>query len=728
MSRKRWLVGIIAVILLTTVAVVFDIPVLRQVLGFLYLTLLPGILILLSLRARKLALTEAFVLSVGISIAFIMFFGFLINHLLFSLGYTTPLSAKSLIFSFSPILILLAFIGYKRNKEAPPLSMSDFSLNTKEKLFLLLPSVFPFLSIFGMYFMNATSNNLILLVLLFLLPIYVVYVSFSHRQVPDKAYPLMIFMLSISLVLLFALRSNHIMGADIHDEYYYFRLTLNDFHWRIRGATLLSACLSVTLLPTVYQSLLNIDGEFLFKLLYSLLFSTSPLIIYVVAKKYIGNFYAFLASMLFMSQTVFLHTGMNARTSLAILFFGLALLVLFHNEIGALNKRIFFIVFLISTLVSHYSTTYLFFFILLGSWLVMEALTLMASPRQKPERIPRGLTSGLSALSPPIQHSPSFGRNISGTVVALFFAAIFLWYSQITEVAFAQGINYVVAMFRNLQHFFILEARQPAEELLSPRVAPTIPARIQYLLTWAIFAFIAIGVSTMIVRYKEAILPDSRRPGLDFLKARFGAEYYIVVVACIMVLLYYIVLPTKGAPLYSQTRSYLQMLVFLSPFFVIGGITIARYLRLPAYMVILLILMPYFMCTSGTMYQMFGIDKEVILNSEGRPYEQYFIHDQESYAARWLGNHTDKPSLKVYADFVTGASLVSQAEIPTRPWGVFLRSLEPNKPVEGDSYIFLGYWAFTTAENPRLSIYKNMLAGQNKLYANGGSEVYKSFP
>ena len=158
-------------------------------------------------------------------------------------------------------------------------------------------------------------------------------------------------------------------------EYYFFRTTLSNLHWSVFEHSILDACLAISLLPTIYQSILNMHSEFLFEIIYPLIYSVSPLIIYVISKKYVEEGYAFLASCFFMFQVNFLWTGPNARTNTGILFFALAMLVLFSDKIDPLKKRILFIVFMASCMVSHYATTYIFFFILLGAFVGMEILS-----------------------------------------------------------------------------------------------------------------------------------------------------------------------------------------------------------------------------------------------------------------------------------------------------------------------------------------------------------------
>ena len=350
-----WFGPVAAVVAVTNISVLLDIPVLRQVSGFVFLTFVPGFLLLSIHKLNRLGLTERLVLSVGLSVAFTMVFGWAFNGSSLAIGYTTPLSTTPLLISFSTAAIVMAAIAYVRNRG---ITFFNFipRLTEREKLFLIIPSVFPLLSIFGMRTMELTGNNLFLILLLFLIPAYIAFISFFHRQVSERVYPITILLISISLLLMFALRSSHILGSDSHDLYYLFQTALREGHWRIVGYGTLDACLSASILPTIYQSFLNINPEYLFKLITPIIFSVSPLVIYITARKYIGSLYALLGSFLFMAQVNFLWTTGANTTNIAILFFALVVMVMFHQDIGELNKRILFIIFAVSAIVSYYST------------------------------------------------------------------------------------------------------------------------------------------------------------------------------------------------------------------------------------------------------------------------------------------------------------------------------------------------------------------------------------
>src|SRR4030042_118475 len=69
-----------------------DIPILRQIIGFVFLTFVPGILILRILKIHNVGIIESLVYSVGLSLAFIMFSGALLNFALSLMGISNPIS------------------------------------------------------------------------------------------------------------------------------------------------------------------------------------------------------------------------------------------------------------------------------------------------------------------------------------------------------------------------------------------------------------------------------------------------------------------------------------------------------------------------------------------------------------------------------------------------------------------------------------------------------------
>jgi uncharacterized membrane protein len=217
---------------------------------------------------------------------------------------------------------------------------------------------------------------------------------------------------------------------------------------------------------------------------------------------------------------------------------------------------------------------------------------------------------------------------------------------------------------------------------------------------------------------------------------------------------------------YSMDRTYSTVLTILSIFFVIGGINLT--LRLKkftksligiivqkrrnvtkekndifihkssqsskisngkncseslTYIVILLILIPYYLCVSGVMYNMFGVPRDITLNSEGELYDMLYVSDTESYSARWLGIYSEGQQ-KIYVDGYNVMDLIrSQGGII--PFDRYNRDLLSDK-IEG--LIYLDNYNVVKAllhNGYNMSEYSNIFIEKNKIYDNGESEIWK---
>ena len=750
LGHKELFFIILSVLLIADIAIILNIPFLRQIFGFLFLTIVPGLLILQILNLNKLGFLEKFILVWGLSISFLMFFGLVLNNVSLAIGYLTPLSINSLLISFNIATFILAFIGYKMNKDMT-FSLPNLNLSTSEKAFFIVPVLFPALTIFGTYIMNTTANNSTLIFLTFLIPVYVAFMCFFDHKIPDRIYPFTIFMISLSILLMLSLTSFHLIGRDIHQEFHLFRGTWDNMHWEILSFNNpLDACLSISLLPTIYQAFLNVNPEYLFKVLYPLIYSVTPLIVYIISKKYVKDSYAFLAAIFFMFQHIFMDTTMKSRTSVAVLFFALAMFVLFKDEIDPVKKRILFIVFLASTIISHYSTTYIFLFILIGAFVGVELL-------------PKKNTSAR--------------KSISIIILFFFFASIFFWYSQVTETSFNIGVGFLEKTFFNLNRFFVLESRAGGgvSALLGEDIMlKGLPHRMEFVFTWLTFILIGIGVFTVIKNYRNMVtisVKNKQTGKPNYLKTKFEPEYFVIALICSALLVAMVALPYVSQG-YDMGRLYAVCLTILSVFFVIGAITLSRLSlkkeALPkkqksrgktqikpffkegsftkeissekggdvrVYLIILLVLIPYFLCVTGVTYQMFGYPRAVTLNSAGEVSDWIYIHDHDVIGAKWVGNYGicgPKGGLKLYSDGFGNMRVALAYDVKKRP-STSTSFFGDNETVD-DGYIYLRY-ANVVAEKvyPRgykfnyvnITKYLHLFLGKSKIYNNGGTEIYE---
>ena len=703
---------IIALLILLNIATIFDIPLIRQILATFFCIIIPGFILFKILKVYKIINLEGILIIMGLSLSFYLFFGILLNNILISIGYKTPLQYMTILAALNISILTLLIIDEKYGQK---LVLTKLNLNLKmpEKAFLVIPIAFPALSIFGMHIMNIACNNNLIIYLLILIPLYIIMLFTFYNHISSRLYAVLIYLISISLLLLLPLRSNHMIGVDVHTEYYHFLITCEKMHWSIIENSTLDSCISISLIPCIFNSIYNISSEHFFKILYPLVYSISPLVIYSISRRYIEDSYAFLASCFYMFQPAFLWVEYNPRTSFATLFFTLIIMILFSNKIDLLQKKILFIIFFFSCVLSHYSTTYIIALIFLGTFI------------------------GFNFIA--IKHRLSGQLNLN--LLILFLSFMFLWYSQITNIAFAKGLEFVEKTFLKLNMLFIEELRgQPAQALLGEGFERGMPYKIQFAFIWITFIYLAIGIAFSIIKYKEVSFPELKFKKHIFLKEKFETEYWLIAIICSAIAILTIALPFVSLG-YGIERAYLVLITTLSVFFIIGGISLSRIpfkkgnlRKRPqhrrAFFFILIALIPYFICITGVTHQYFGEPYQIILNSKGRQYDNLFIHDQESYSSKWIKNFGDDS--KIYTDFYGKFRLISQAVIaPNR-----INNYNLCNDLETNGYIYLRYYnvidkkllhyQFDLGEKIKNLIdIKNPFKMKNNIYCNGGSEVYK---
>jgi len=686
---KKWFFGIGLALIVTDVMMFLNIPILKPLFTFIFFTTVPGFLILQILRLNKIEFLKKFVLSVGLSVAFLMFFGLFMNWFYPVIGVTKPLSTQSIIISLNIALVVLCIIVvYKRNKYNFNINdIFNFKINIRKDQCIapmLFPILFPFLAIFGTYFMNVQENNTILMMMLVLIPIYVVAVTYLKDKVPKITYPIAILMISSSLLLMVGLRGNYI-AADMDSVYQFcfFMMTANNFSWDIsRYYHSYHAMLSITILPTMYYYLLNINAEYIFKVFFPLIASITPLGIYLISKKYLNDKGAFLSAVFFISHTSFIYRGplYEVRQEIAILFFVLAMIIFFDKKLSELNSKILFLIFACSIIVSHYTTTYLFF-------IFMLLLCLILFSKQS--------------------------ERMSTTFVVLYFVAIFFWYSQITIRPFDSVIGFSQKTLQNILNIFLITIRDPSAYECFGIGYNTIPERIYVITRYITVFFISIGFLSLVKN-----------------RNKYGIKYVVAAMICLGVIAAMIVLPMT-TKFYGVDRLYLQTVVILAPLFVLGGVVISRKLRIKSSdSIVTIILVIWFLCSSGFIYGAFGEPYHrtpMVLNSiNSYTYDGRYMHESDVACAKWLLNskgespiHTDfsgKYIIYFINEKITGQKDILMISKSDRRHDlyVYLRNTNTKK---GLIFYYSRYNSTVTLHN-----YSYIFEG-DKIYVGGGAEV-----
>jgi uncharacterized membrane protein len=333
---------------------------LRPVLTFIFLIFIPGFIISLVLKIRKVKFWEYLLYCIGFSITLLMFGGLLANWALPLIGINNPLSLRPISAFLYFLMSEIGVIAYLRSKDLL-IQIKLRNLSVLNWLLFLIPIVFPILSIFGAISINNGGSNIFTMIMLGNIALYVLFVSLVNKKVNSNVFPFSLYFIAASLLLMTSLRGWYITGHDIQREYYVFQLTKNIFRWDINMfQNTYNACLSLNILPTIFSSFVNINDMYIYKILFQLIFPLTVIDIYILVKRYTNVRISFLSAFFFASCPTFMHDmSMLNRQEISLLFFAMMILVLFNKTIDQKLKNIMFLIFGLSMVVSHYSTSYI---------------------------------------------------------------------------------------------------------------------------------------------------------------------------------------------------------------------------------------------------------------------------------------------------------------------------------------------------------------------------------
>ena len=370
-SRFIKLIIIIQILMLVVVGLNLKnitIPVLSQLIVFIYLTFIPGYLILRILRIHQMGSIKSLLYAVGLSVLSVMFLGFLANMILPFTGISSPLTIFPIAVVITVYVIILSILSYLSDKNFNNPNLID-TQDIISPVFLFL-CLIPFFAIFGSYTMNLYHNNIISMILLALIAITFVLVIVD--KIPKKLYPFTIWIISISLIYMSSLISPYVWGWDIQNEYYMANLVLTFSHWNYMLPDAYNSMLSIVILSPVYSLLSNLSLDYVLKIIIPFIFSLIPLGLYKIFKSQIQySKISFMAVFLFISFNTFYIELLSLTREMTAELFLVLLLLLFLDRKLKLNLIVLMFLFSMGLVVSHYSTAYFFIAALIGVTLML---------------------------------------------------------------------------------------------------------------------------------------------------------------------------------------------------------------------------------------------------------------------------------------------------------------------------------------------------------------------
>lgn len=706
----------------------FDIPLLRQVIGLIYIFFIPGLIILRILRLQKLGVIETLLYTIGLSVVFSMLLGLFVNTIYPHFGILRPLSILPLIITMTIVISLLSIWAYKRGKDF----LLDYQLNFKSVLSppCLLVVLLPLLSALGAKILDNYGNNSVAMSLPVIISVVILLSVIFRNKLPKEYYPIAVFSISLAILLSRTLACPYTMGkCDIHQEMYFFNLTLEHGYWNGGNPYHpVSQMMSITIFPTICSAVAGIQPELLAKLISPLLWAlllVGLYQIYATHIKEIGGSGAFLAACFIMAQAFFYLNGEVIRVVYA-RFFIVLLLFLILSKRSDFNTRILVIIFACGLVLSHYSNCYMFLIILCVFWLVNSGM----------DRYKRTAIKGQMNL-------------ISVNFIILFVVLTFFWYMFTAGGAsFNSAIGFGDHVVSSLADFFSFEERSHFVEMaIGARQPSLLIGVIRRDITWCTLFFLIIGFLSSIVQ---------------FLRGKFDRGYSLLAITFMVLLAINIIAPFASVGL-GVRRVYVLSLYLLAPFFIIGGYTVLSVItRLMAHIskfhtapthhfpdwklpLISLILISLFLCEIGFAYQIGGAPEasHLSLNADCMDHDIDYSYSQDVAAVRWFTTKCDSSS--ICADWWAGGGtplLASYGSLfsylnPHCSWNFYRES---GMKIPKSDYFYLchlnvvkgkticrnetaGRLEYVNFQDTALA--QDVLPNRNKIYDNRGAEVFK---
>ena len=620
-------------------------------------------------------------------------------------------------------MTVLSFVSFIIDKDYNHPNIMDLkSFLHPSTLFLCL---IPFFAIFGTYLMNFYNVNILLILMIVLISIILLLTTYG-KFFGKEQYAFIIFIIAISLLYYRSLTSMNLTGYDIQIEFYLSKLVLANGIWDWSISNTYNGVLSTNILAPIYSIYSGLTVKWVFKIIYPLIYTIVPLGLYKIFQSQTNEKIAFISSFLFMSMFMFYNEMlMLAKQQIAEIFIVLLVLLIVEKNVNPLKKSFLFVLFAFSLVVSHYGLSYIYMFIILSSWMILKL-----DSTQTIQKMKNTITNTSESIRMENNYLNSLTKEkrITLNFSLLLMVISFGWYIYVSNsFSFIQLVNVGSHISNNLFTEFLNPKYTEGlnyivmDLSLSHSIAKYVQLIIQFL--------IGVGLLGCIFKY---ISPKI---------ANFEKEYIVLSFVNVLMLISALIIPFFAKAL-NTTRFYHISLIVLSPFFVIGAITIyksfCKLLKIPLnkhqiqkiFKLLTVFLVLSFFLNSGIIYEIFNDDPTTIMLNNNIDYPRF--SDAERVAASWLINK--KGYSVVYSDVYRRFILQNFDLYESRDISrINISSIRP------DSYLFFGNyniknnavlkWQTKVSAKPKQD-YSNMtdyIVNKNMIYDNGFSEIFLNY-
>lgn len=740
-----------------------DLPVFRAAAGFWFMIILPAYLLFTTSAWRRCGLEERLAYSVCTALLVLMVAGLVINEILPLMNLQRPLDADPVLIT-GDLINLSLYALRSRYPERIRWRGSLAAVGKEELRLLVMAALCVALAVMGANRLNNGAGGQLTLVALGMVALIILLSLFWMKVVRESVVALIIYLISLSLLLSTSLRGWYITGHDIQDEYRVFQLTEVHGHWSMAYLqNAYNACLSITILPTEFGQIINVDNPYVYKLFFQLIFAICPVLVYGISRRYFERRLSLLSVAYFIGfPTFFTDMPFLNRQEIGLLFVAAGVLAVTNATWSLRKRQIALVLAGLGVEISHYSSMYVFAGVLVLAWLCRYGAGLLT----------RSSPTWLDVLSRRLRWAPGAGISITIGLIAVLAGIVIIWGGLVTRTSgqalsdseFAvQSTNFSFSLFDSADSVppstALSDYREatlkdmitaPAGTFLpvSAVTKAATPVVTQQLnpLTWvgrdlSLLGIPVVAINSLarnLVAYCEELFLAVGLVRLFVAKRQerrsIGQQLYWLSVGSVAMIGLITVVPSLSAA-YGPLRAFQEGLIFFAPIVVIGSVTLLRpVFKQRARVAAGVLCLGLFMNTSGLVPQLLGGNlAELNLNNSGTYYNLYYMNSQDESAVAWLGNQPAVLAYPIQSGFlqtkfnftstndVTGSETILDA-YPTLVYRSSWVILGYPTVGAGLAYTFMpGSGDLIEYKYPTwlLNDYKNLV------YTNGAAVIYK---
>lgn len=692
----------------------------KFILLFTYITFIPGYTIIKIIKFNKINLTDLLIFSLGISLATVATIGVLVNIIFIFFGIT-PFNKLLITLTFIFIITILYLISEYRCRVLE-IEIS-FSYTVPQLLAIVLLLLLGLLGIF----LLRISNSIFLIYLLF-----ITLLPFTVNKLNKNIYQIALLAVTLPLVLFSPLFGQYMRPTDNITELFFVQQVLSNGFWDYSNPSGYNSLLAVTIVIPIYCLMLDLHQIYFYKYIVPILSIFIPFTLYKSYNCYFNNNdkISFLSVLFFVTMFNFFAWSANTMKMVSSgIYLSLIVYLITTREIDLIRKKILLLLFLWGVVISHYGTAYL----LLMVFILSKCLQLFLR-----KHIIRSY-------------------NIIDIYLILYFMSLTIfWYLIFRRTFSFEQFLYILANIISTR-IVILKGKTYGTKLLTEMIAPYI--EIIKLLYIFIYLLMLIGILYMFfTKLKEKAIDE-----------------YIL-----MSLIFTFIIPLpyiSDIGLYSGGRAWLLPSFFAIPFVTVGGIqiynqfvkkiTITKYFNnistssfRDSYFFIAVFLCLFIAFNTGLAAEVFWkhnisptayVGGSRILQNGTIDEKEYFykiyLTEKDLEASRWVTNKMDYKNIilcgansEKYFQLLGLASEYSYKRMGKTKESIKVFKLTNNTRVIHNSYVYLSEFNLATKKIkiiPKsdpvwgtftfhfdISEIHDILISSNKIYTNGGSEIY----